>query len=207
MLTREELFWNKVNQDGPIILDTPCWIWTAYTFSKGYGQFWNGSRIMLAHRYSWELHYGTLPKNLFICHKCDNPPCVNPEHLFLGTHQDNMDDMIAKNRDYHNKKLTDAQVLQIYNSIKPAKDVAEEYKVHVSTIHEIKRGVTYKKVTEHHFKKVGKGRQKLTDEQVLLIFSSPKTLRQIGEEFNITPEMVSYIKKGKSHSKITGCVL
>jgi len=145
MLTREELFWNKVNQDGPLILDTPCWIWTAYTVHTGYGQFWNGVRLILAHRFSWELHFGILPKNLLICHKCDNPACVNPEHLFMGTHKDNMEDMIAKNRDYHNKKLTDAQVLQIYNSVNPAKNLAEKYNVHVATIHEIKRGVTYKK--------------------------------------------------------------
>jgi hypothetical protein len=204
MLTREGLFWNKVNQNGPIILDTPCWNWTAFMYNTGYGQFWNGTRIVLAHRYSWELRHGNLPKNLFVCHKCDNPSCVNPEHLFLGTHQDNMHDMISKNRDYHNKKLTDFQVLQIYNSMKQPKDLSEEYDVHIGTIHEIKRGVTYKKVTQHQFKKIGRGRQKLTDEQVLLIFNSCKTAKQLGEEFNITPEMVRSIKRGKSHNKITG---
>lgn len=204
MLTREERFWKKVDKNGPLILDTSCWVWIGYLTNEGYGQFWNGTKLSLAHRYSWELHNETPPQDYFVCHKCDNPSCVNPEHLFLGSCYDNMQDMIAKKRDYHNKKLTDDQALQIYNSVNPAKDLAKDYNVHVGTIHEIKRGVTYKKVTKHQFKKVGKGRRKLTDEQVVLIFNSSKTSRQISEEFKITPEMVLCIKKGKCHTKITG---
>lgn len=207
MLTREERFWKKVNQNGTKILDTLCWEWSAHKTNKGYGQFWNGSKLVFAHRFSWQINNGILSDKLNVCHKCDNPSCVNPDHLFLGTQQDNVRDMLIKNRGNHNKKLTNTQVLQIYNSTKSVKNIAEEYNVHVNTIYTIKRGNNYKKITQHQFKKVGKGRQKLTDEQILLIFNSPKTLNQISEEFNIIPQTVSRIKKGKLHSKITGYTL
>lgn len=76
-----------------------CWNWGAYKDKLGYGHFWPVHRPgVLAHRFSWEIHNGPIPDGLFVCHKCDNPPCVNPDHLFLGSAKDNSQDMVAKGR-------------------------------------------------------------------------------------------------------------
>lgn len=91
-LRLESKFWAKVNKQGPVhpVLKSRCWLWTA-SKSNGYGQF-QGS----AHRYSWTIHYGEITDGLHVCHKCDNPACIRPEHLFIGSQKDNMTD--AKNK-------------------------------------------------------------------------------------------------------------
>jgi len=75
-----------------------CWILNGTLNTNGYGQIGINSKIHSAHRLAYELFKGTIPEGLFICHTCDTPGFVNPEHLFLGIHQDNMDDMVAKGR-------------------------------------------------------------------------------------------------------------
>lgn len=101
--TREEAFWSKLNKDGPTIshMDSPCWIWSSCKDMNGYGRFNINRTTISAHRASWILHNGPIPHGLFICHRCDNPSCVNPSHLFLGTHADNMRDMQSKGRGVH----------------------------------------------------------------------------------------------------------
>jgi len=74
-----------------------CWIWTSARTPTGYGSIWVGSNAR-AHRVSWELHRGPIPVGLHVLHRCDVPLCVRPEHLFLGTHNENMADMVAKGR-------------------------------------------------------------------------------------------------------------
>lgn len=79
-----------------------CWLWIRGTNKRGYGQFnsgvTKGYKNTRAHRYSWELVNGVIPEDLQVLHKCHNPKCVNPEHLYLGTHRQNMDDRIRRNR-------------------------------------------------------------------------------------------------------------
>ena len=89
-------FWAKVDTSGK------CWLWTSNTDSHGYGQIAMPGpppRVPSpAHRVSWELHNGPIPEGMNVLHRCDNPPCVRPEHLFLGTRADNMADKMAKGR-------------------------------------------------------------------------------------------------------------
>lgn len=88
-----ERFWDKVKKTND------CWWWTAATQSNGYGEFGlPGRRTIVAHRFSWIIRNGPIPTGRFICHHCDNKLCVNPDHLFVGTHQDNVDDMVKKGR-------------------------------------------------------------------------------------------------------------
>ena len=90
-------FWNKVNKNTP----NGCWEWIASTNGRGYDRFRFQGKAHQAHRVSYQLNHGVDPKELYVCHTCDNKSCVNPEHLFLGTQFDNMQDKIIKGRDNH----------------------------------------------------------------------------------------------------------
>lgn len=88
-------FWAKVKKT------EECWEWTAALSSTGYGQIGVNRKLIFAHRFSYVLHYGNIPEGLFVLHKCDNPKCVNPDHLFAGTQTDNMQDCSKKGRHAH----------------------------------------------------------------------------------------------------------
>lgn len=87
-----EWFWSRVDKSGD------CWVWRGRCLQSGYGQLIVKKKVLLAHRVAFELTHGHIPPGLEICHRCDNPPCVNPAHLFCGSHADNMRDMKTKGR-------------------------------------------------------------------------------------------------------------
>lgn len=104
------------------ITECGCWIFTGFLTNKGYGNFSIAtSTSRLAHRVSYELFCGQIPEGKHVLHRCDMPACINPDHLFLGTHLDNVTDMVRKNRNTKgeavgNSKLTEADVLYIRSS-------------------------------------------------------------------------------------------
>jgi hypothetical protein len=134
---------------------TGCWNWLG-SKRNGYGRLIVGSRLngtrksMSAHRYAFESLIGPIPDGLYVCHKCDNRACINPKHLFLGTHQDNVDDREKKGRNNHIKgeqsphaKITNAQADEIRTSPKPCRSLAAEYGIDRSTIIRIKNGKSW----------------------------------------------------------------
>lgn len=95
---REERFWLRVKKGAP----DECWEWQGATVGEGYGSFFDPGGTRRAHRFSMELLLGRkLRSNELVCHHCDNPPCVNPAHLYVGSAQDNVDDMMARGRHCH----------------------------------------------------------------------------------------------------------
>lgn len=114
---RAAIFSAKVAKGGP----DECWPWLGSCHRKGYGQFGDRSvGTRYAHRIAWEFAYGTIPDGMLVCHACDNPPCCNPSHLFLGTDRDNAQDRERKGRrkpavgsKHGSAKLTEEQVREI----------------------------------------------------------------------------------------------
>lgn len=98
IFTTEQRFWARV------LKTEACWLWQRVS-RGGYGQMNIDRKLIGAHRYSWELHYGPIPEGLWVLHKCDNRACVRPDHLFVGTPKDNVDDMWAKGRVKFNPRL------------------------------------------------------------------------------------------------------
>jgi hypothetical protein len=116
-----QAFWNKVDKRG----EDDCWEWKGSINHSGYGQLTFDKKHIFAHRLSYIFENGDIPEGMCICHHCDNPGCVNPKHLFIGTVRDNVLDMISKNRKYSNvgenngrSKLTTDQVIEIRRKYK-----------------------------------------------------------------------------------------
>lgn len=139
-------------------LPSGCWEWQAYRNADGYGQIWFKGRLQMAHRLSWFIHRGGIPRSHFVCHTCDSPPCVNPDHLFVGTHQDNTDDMIKKGRHRtgageknRHAKLTERDVLlirSIHKQLPNAPAIARAFNVSTATINAIASGSTWKHLAD-----------------------------------------------------------
>jgi hypothetical protein len=145
-------FWEYVNQD----TGTNCWHWQSTLNKRGYGRIRNRAVNLMAHRFSWELHNGPIPDGLFVCHSCDNPRCVNPAHLWLGTRQDNMDDMMTKGRGSNppvrrgdannNATLTERDVRDIRARVANGETytaIATTYSIHRSTAADIAKRKTW----------------------------------------------------------------
>jgi hypothetical protein len=138
-------------------MHTVCWLWTGSDDGRsdsgeGYGKFLYEGRSIRAHRVAYMLTHGEIPEGNCIMHMCDNPKCVNPEHLLPGTHKENMADKISKGRGGNGVKrayrlLTDDQAREIYQSQKSNRALAREYGMDPGSVRSIKRGDTYKHAT------------------------------------------------------------
>jgi len=125
-------------------LDNGCWEWKAK--HQRYGNIRVDGKITRAHRFSYSFFKGEIPKEINVCHKCDNPYCVNPDHLFLGTQKDNHNDMVAKGRRASfvgekngNSKLNEKDVKEIVISNDSYRKLAKQYGVTHMTIYQIKK--------------------------------------------------------------------
>ena len=149
--TTEDRFWSYVDQRAGQGPNGDCWEWTAGRLEAGYGRLSVGASEVKAHRYAWETAYGPIPTGMMVCHHCDNPPCCNPNHLFIGTAVDNSDDKVAKQRHLFGEthrmaKLTDGDVRAIRADARMQVEIALTYGVTQGLVGMIKRGVIWKHI-------------------------------------------------------------
>ena len=142
---RDKMFWSKV----AIKNWSDCWEYMEFKFPQGYGQFWNGIRRMGAHVFAYESHYKCkIPKGKSVLHKCDNPSCCNPLHLYIGTQLDNMQDRSLRCRDLPEKlsfgraAFSAEKILAIRKALRTTKtkeSIARAYGVGIDTVYRIRR--------------------------------------------------------------------
>lgn len=208
----EERFWEKVDKQGPAgpYVDTPCWMWTASRSKRGYGQIGvTASKCQPAHRVSWEIRHGKIPQGLHVLHKCHNTSCVNPDHLYLGTVQDNADDRVQAGRvsalkgsKHPNSILSESDVLEIIRLRSldtPYTHIAKQFNTTATNISDICLGRSWLHVDRSSLKPV-LARQgaragsrhphyRITPEMKLLIQrmrGDGYTYREIASDFNIS---------------------
>lgn len=142
----------KKSFDAKVIKKDGCWDWKGSKGPGGYVNIRYNRKKILAHRISWIIHNGEIPDCLFVCHKCDNRRCTNPDHLFVGTTQENTKDRDEKKRQihgsrHHKSKLTESDVVEIKKRLVlgiPSKKIADEFGVTDGSIWFIKHGITWR---------------------------------------------------------------
>lgn len=221
-----------------------CWIWTGTKIKMGryfygaIGGLIDGVRYVAkgqkigAHRASWILHNGPIPEGdgvhgTVVMHKCDNPLCVNPEHLMLGSQQDNVRDMNAKKRgnttglspkfgtDHRNSALSKDQLKYVVESLKTAIEVAKELGVSRHLINRVRLGDSYKtetnidtlsrvEIERKKYRRAGSSNpiSKLTDDQVRYIRKSEKTTYVIAEEFGVSQPTIANARRGATYKYV-----
>ena len=146
----------KVQYESKVIRsENGCWGWKGYLHS-GYGEVRNNKNYIKAHRFSWEMNFGKIPEGKYVLHSCDNRSCSNPSHLFLGTHKDNMVDMLSKGRQKGaigskniKAKLSEENVLEIRRLIQEKviiSEIAKSFSVTKGSIYKIKSGTYWKHI-------------------------------------------------------------
>jgi hypothetical protein len=176
-----------------------CWEWPGLRHRQGYGVLWFKNEYLLAHRVGYELAFGPIGEGLYVCHRCDNPPCVNPSHLFAGTQKENLEDMARKRR---TRRLTREQVAEaqsLWERGMRLRDVAERFGVHEKTISREAR-IGHPRGERNY-------RAKLTERAVAEIRSlkalsiGPKALAWL---YGVTPSAIAAARSGKTWRHLSG---
>jgi len=137
-----ERFWEKVDKSGE------CWDWQG-TLCRGYGTIWVNGRLEKAHRVSWEFINGKIPEKKLVLHRCDNEKCVNPAHLFMGDHLDNMRDAANKKRMHHSNRKPTIEEIHLIRNLRSSftqDELAKRFGFHSSTIRKIQLRQTWETV-------------------------------------------------------------
>ncbi len=203
----------KMTEDG-------CWTWAAGMDKDGYGRFrgeYDGQKYTFAHRYSWALHNKkNVPKGMLVCHSCDNPRCVNPDHLFVGTEADNMADMVSKNRQHipfgvvnHRAVITEEQALRILADPRPYTQIAADFGVAASTIGSIKAKKSWAHLDAPAIKnpiarannRKGKG-TKLTAGDVIAIRASDESGVALAAKYGVSKGLICNILKRRTWAHV-----
>jgi hypothetical protein len=212
----EDIFWAHVDKKSP----GECWEWRGGRHSAGYGEFKRGG-LGRAHRYSFALHYGEIPDGLHVLHKCDNPGCVNPGHLYAGTHQQNMRDMGmsgAQKGERNPRNIitqkTALAILSMFAVGRRQKDIAAECVTSVGVVRSIANRKTwgwlpgaeeaikrYKSISKHP-----RGEHvynsKITDTDARGIFAAQGKHRDIATVYGVSPTLVGNIKRKQAWKHI-----
>lgn len=201
-----------------------CWLWTGEIDAYGYGSFylakikegsrWRKTRAK-AHRLSWALHYSEPPAELEVCHRCDVPACVNPEHLFLGTHAENQRDMVQKNRHSRGERqgsarLTEAAVREIMASALTSQSLADRFGVSMASVNDVRRGVTWAHLglARTDDAKTNQGQPGSAHAGAILTEADIPPIRarlaagegctSIGRSFGVSDAVIRHVKSGKT---------
>ena len=188
-------FWSKVDKASP----DDCWLWSAGN-ARGYGHFWLNGKHFKATRISYSLFWHTDPGHLQVCHTCDNPRCVNPDHLWLGSSSDNNLDKTVKGRqargDHHGSAvLSKDDVIAIKTSEKTTVVLARKYGVGNSVIGRIQRGLSWPHILPELTR--ASRRPGLVPSDVNVIRTSPESGAQLAKRFGVSQSTISLIKNRK----------
>jgi len=192
-----------------------CWNWVGAKWRDGYGNFILNGRSTGAHRAAWQLYRGSIPENLLVLHKCDNPACVNPLHLFLGTDADNANDKARKGRSAKmygranpSSKLSDGQVAEIAaNDTQNACDIAKLYGISPSTVLSIKKGLIWGHLNTKtnpassarpSIRGSGNPKAKITEDIARKILADTRKTRFVAAEYGVSKLIVTSIRTRKT---------
>lgn len=186
--------------------ETGCWEWQGYKNEDGYGRASYGGKLELAHRMTYTMFKGNIPKGMCILHKCDNPGCCNPEHLFVGTRSDNMQDMLAKGRgskrqvfgeEHSHTSFTELDILEIrkdwHESTISCRDLGEIHGVTPGCISAICRGENWVQlpITTPHPKRHLSRRAMDYKDEILCAFLEGDTISKISRDINMSRQSIT----------------
>jgi hypothetical protein len=208
----EKRFWGKVTKAG----EDECWEWTGHKSAGGYGRFYLGGKkpkpkTVAAHRFAYAVIFGPIPDGLIACHRCDNPSCVNPSHLFIGTHQDNSDDKLQKKRHPHGSShpraiLSEQDVASIRRRRKGGESyesISSDYPAVKLVIRSAAVGNTWRHVEETP---VLVGSPQLSDDDVVEIRrrrSLGATFKSMAEAYLVSTSTIKHACTGSTYKHVT----